>query len=103
MKKMNVILMITMFILGMGLVSASTAAVVYVRKAPPARKTVVVKPARPHHDSVWVSGHWGWRNGVHIWVDGKWISSKKGHVWIDGHWKKTAKGWIWVDGHWKKR
>jgi hypothetical protein len=75
---------------------------IIVRVAPPARK-VVVRPAKPHVHSVWISGYWDYRGGRYIWVDGHWVNPKKGHVWVDGHWRKTQRGWIHVPGHWKKR
>ena len=84
-------------------IQAMAARRVYVKKTPPARKVVVVKPVKPHHNNVWVKGHWKWEKNRYTWHDGRWLQPKPGFVWIDGHWKKTKHGYIWVEGHWKKK
>ena len=63
-----------------GMVNMVSAGTVYVRKAPPLRKSIVVKPAKPFYNAVWIKGHWGWRNGMHVWVNGDWVKNKKGKV-----------------------
>ncbi|OGC06233.1 hypothetical protein A2V82_05535 [candidate division KSB1 bacterium RBG_16_48_16] len=81
---------------------AFSGPVVVVKTAPPAAKRVVVRPKSPYKHGVWVSGHWGWRNGKYVWLDGKWVKARTGFVWIDGHWQETPGGWKWIEGHWKK-
>ncbi len=76
-------------------------AAIYVRTAPPAKK-VVVKPAKPYKNAVWVSGHWGVKGGNYVWISGHWTKHRHGCVWVDGYWKKTPKGWVWVKGHWAR-
>jgi len=83
-------------------VQSLSARPVYVKKTPPARK-VVVKPAKPHHNAIWVKGHWSWKKDSYKWVGGHWLKSKPGYIWVDGHWKKTKHGWIRIAGHWKKK
>lgn len=75
---------------------------VYIKVAPPAAKVVVIRPASPWRDGVWVSGYWSWRHDRHVWVDGRWIKPKKGRVWVDGHWNNTPDGWEWIPGRWRK-
>ncbi|MBN1997615.1 YXWGXW repeat-containing protein [candidate division KSB1 bacterium] len=85
-----------------GAVNAYAARVVYVKKAPPAPRVVVKKPACPYKKAVWVNGHWTWKKNQYVWVAGHWVKVKPGYRWIDGHWKKTPHGWIYVKGHWAK-
>lgn len=77
---------------------------VYVKIGPPRLKTVrVVKPAKLYRHSVWVAGHWQYRNGRHLWVSGYWIKKRPGYVYVQPHWKKTRHGYYFVSGHWVKR
>ncbi len=85
-----------------GAANACAGRVVYVTKAPPARKVIITKPARPHVKAVWVKGHWVWKRNRYVWVKGQWKKHKPGYRWIDGHWKKAPRGWIWIKGRWAK-
>ncbi|MCA9735427.1 YXWGXW repeat-containing protein [candidate division KSB1 bacterium] len=75
---------------------------VYVKVNPPSRKVVVVKPEKPHHDSIWINGAWRWTGHKYVWNNGYWPAPRKGFVWISGHWAKAPKGWHWIEGHWKR-
>jgi hypothetical protein len=74
----------------------------YIKVAPPAARVVVVRPACPHKNGVWVEGYWAWKHNRHVWVDGRWVKPKHGRVWVDGHWVNTPHGWEWIKGHWRK-
>ena len=74
---------------------------IYVRIKPPARKVVVVKPARPHRNSVWIGRRWYWNGRKYIWKKGYCTNPRKGFVWVPGHWNHHRRGWHWIEGHWK--
>ena len=42
---------------------------------PPPPERVVVVPAQPYPDAVWVAGHWRWHPWLHR------------YSWVPGHWK----------------
>ena len=71
-------------------------------KAPPRRKGVIIKPAKPYRQAVWLSGHWKWRKARYVWVVGHWVKPRRGYVWVDGHWARRGGRWICVAGHWKR-
>ena len=53
--------------------------------APPPPEKVVVVPARPYPNAVWVPGHWVWRRWGRHWE------------WVPGHWKFRRGGrWVYV-------
>ncbi|KAA3657386.1 MAG: hypothetical protein DWQ10_13385 [Calditrichaeota bacterium] len=99
-NKLAVFVLIFAFTLPMLLQAGSR---IYVKIKPPTRKVVVVKPRKPHTNSVWVSGRWQWNGRKYVWHKGHWVSPRKGFVWIDGHWVKNRKGWYWIGGHWKSK
>lgn len=78
------------------------ARTVYVVKAPPAPKVIVVKTPAPHINDAWVNGYWRWHGGRYVWVNGYWVKPRRGHIWIQGHWAKRPRGWIWVEGYWRR-
>ena len=87
---------------GLSLMSASgcrTRAVVTTRPEPPA--AVVVRPAAPHANYVWIDGEWVWRGGRYTYVNGYWAPPRSGHVWVSGHWVQRGRGWTWEKGHWR--
>ncbi|MEQ8747307.1 YXWGXW repeat-containing protein [Pyruvatibacter sp.] len=45
---------------------------VVVRVAPPVRRVVTVRPARPSAFAVWTDGYWRWNGARHVWVAGHW-------------------------------
>ncbi|HOH07117.1 MAG TPA: YXWGXW repeat-containing protein [bacterium] len=62
---------------------------VYIRIGPPAAR-IVVRPASPWRDGIWIDGYWGWEHGRHVWIDGRWARPVRGHFWVDGRWVHTA-------------
>ena len=103
MKKFKLVLTVAALLSAMLFPEFAQAGVrVYVRVAPPAPKTVVVK-SRPHRPgAVWVAGYWKWNGKRHVWIEGRYIDPWPGYVWMPGHWVHSKRGWYWVDGHWKK-
>lgn len=103
MLKYKSILMMTVllgFILSVN--SDSRALTIYVKKAPPARKVIVVKTPAPYANGIWIQGRWKWNGNKYVWVNGYWVKPRYGHVWVPGHWVKTRRGWHWRSGHWKR-
>lgn len=65
--------------------SLKAQVIVKVKPAPPA--TVVIKPAVPSPDMVWIDGHWKWNKRLkqYEWGSGYWVKPRKGYMWIPGH------------------
>lgn len=76
---------------------APSAVIVAERPAPP----VIVRPAPPRPDYVWVEGEWIVRGGRYTWQNGYWVRPRYGRVWESGHWERTRGGWYWQRGHWR--
>lgn len=74
---------------------------VVVRVAPPTRRVVTVRPARPNARAVWTDGYWRWNGRKHVWVGGRWVSNPKG-TWVAGRWEKRPGGYVWIDGRWRR-
>ena len=72
-----------------------------VRTPPPPPRTEVRPPA-PHHEAVWIQGHWQHRHGEYVWEPGHWERAPRaGVAWVPGHWRDTPRGWVWTPGHWR--
>jgi len=73
---------------------------VYVREQP--ATPVIVRPAAPAPDHLWVEHEWVVRNGVYVHVPGYWAVPPRGRVkWVPGRWKNASgHGYYWVPGHW---
>lgn len=82
---------------------SANSRVIYVRKAPPARKRGIVKPAKPKYKVLWVDGNRYWDGKAYIWKNGGWVNARKNQKRVLGHLKKSPRGHIWIDGHWKRR
>lgn len=74
---------------------------VVVRVAPPTRRVVTVRPARPNARAVWTDGYWRWNGRKHVWVGGRWVSNPKG-TWVAGRWDKRPGGYVWIAGRWRR-
>lgn len=80
--------------------STSNAQVrVFVRTRPV--EPVIVRPAPPDRQSVWIGGEWAWRGGRYEYVRPHYERIRRGHVWVGGHWKEVRGGSAWVPGHWR--
>lgn len=78
-----------------------TQADVVVRVAPPTRRVVTTRPARPNARAVWTDGYWRWNGRKHVWVGGRWVSNPKG-TWVAGRWDKRPGGYVWIAGRWRR-
>ncbi len=92
----------TLFImLAIGFSHAANAQRIFV-KVQPAPRAVVVRPAAPHPNYVWVDGEYIPRGGTYVYREGYWAAPRAGWVWIPGHWVSDRRGWYWVRGHWRR-
>lgn len=75
----------------------------YVKVCPVRPNVVVVRPACPSPQHIWVDGDWIWNQQAnqYLYSEGRWVLAVAGAVWIPGHWKNNAYGWHWVKGHWR--
>lgn len=74
---------------------------VVVGVAPPTRRVVTVRPARPNARAVWTDGYWRWNGAKHVWVGGRWVSDPRG-TWVAGRWVKRSGGYVWIAGRWRR-
>lgn len=72
---------------------------VFVRTRPV--EPVIVRPALPDRESVWIGGEWVWRGGRYEYVRPHYEHIRRGHVWVGGHWRRVRGGEAWVPGHWR--
>jgi hypothetical protein len=93
-----------MFFLLMLTFSLKGNAQVFVKIRPIRPAVVVVKPACPGPNHIWVDGDWRWnpKRNEYVWVDGYWLAPKPGRNWIAGEWIEGPEGHKWVPGHWVK-
>ena len=62
---------------------------------------VVVRPAQPGSNYIWIDGDWYSSSGKYYRREGHWVVVKPGRNWENGHWIKGRRGWYWVGGHWR--
>jgi hypothetical protein len=62
---------------------------------------VIVRPAAPYVDAVWIPGEWRWEGHEYVYVRPHYEHLRRGHVWIPGHWRDVRGGSVWVAGHWR--
>lgn len=95
---MKKLIVISTLVLSMaGSWGCRTSAVVKTQPEPPA---VVVRPASPHPDYIWIDNEWIWSGGRYVYKEGYWAPPRTGHVWVGGHWVQRKKGWYWEKGRW---
>ncbi len=75
---------------------------IVVKTKPLRPRVVVVKPAKPGSNYVWIEGHWVVKNHRYVWKKGRWVKARAHQKWLNGHWKKNRRGWVWVPGRWMK-
>jgi hypothetical protein len=86
-------------LLGFG---SAAYAQVYVQVAPPAMRAEVA-PA-PRAGSVWVPGHYEWRNNDYVWISGYWVAERPGYAYVEPRWVQRANGqWYMVGNNWERR
>ena len=73
---------------------------IYVHAQPVA--PVIVRPAPPTPDHIWVEHEWIVRNGEYVHVPGYWaVPPRERARWVPGHWKRHHRhGYYWMPGHW---
>ncbi|HMG94204.1 MAG TPA: YXWGXW repeat-containing protein [Chryseolinea sp.] len=94
MKNLIIITVLTL------ITSCASPSRVVVRETP-APPVVVVRPAPPYQNAVWIGDSWRWRHGRYVYVKPHYIKPRRGMVWVDGHWKNTPRRFVWVKGHWR--
>jgi WXXGXW repeat (2 copies) len=65
---------------------------------------VVVVPASPGPNYVWVDGTWRYSRPkqTYVYKEGYWVvPARPGRNWVSGHWVQTNRGWRYVEGHWR--
>ncbi len=65
---------------------------------------VVVVPASPGPNYVWVDGSWRYNRPTQAYVyrEGYWVvPNRPGRTWVAGQWVQTRRGWRYVEGHWR--
>jgi len=78
----------------------SDAAIGSYRAPPPPH----VEVHDPQPGSVWINGHWSWREGGWRWQSGRYEPERPGEVWEQGAWERRSKsGWYWREGYWRAR
>ena len=97
MKKTLIVIILTIIFL-----SGCAAKTVYIRTAPPNRKTEI-RTERPGPKHFWIEGHWRWnhKKNTYKWIPGHWVKKREGKTWVHGSWKQTPRGWKWVESYWK--
>ena len=71
-----------------------------VTAAPPALQSDVVL-AQPSPESVWIAGHWTWRDTHYLWVSGRWeIPPHSDAVWVAPVCQPQGDGYRFTEGYW---
>lgn len=92
-----------LFLLAVGFSAAANAQRrVFVRVQPVQPKVVVVRPAAPRPDYVWVEGEYVPRGAAYVYRPGRWVAPRTGRVWTPGHWVREHRGSYWVPGYWSR-
>ena len=63
--------------------------------------TVVVRPAAPGSNYVWVDGEWRPRNRTYIYNQGYWSAPRGSRTYRTGTWNQNKRGWYWKRGRWQ--
>lgn len=87
--------------LAVGFSATTNAQRIYV-KVQPAPRAVVVRPAAPHRNYIWVDGEYVRRGRGYVYREGYWAAPRVGRAWVPGHWIKERRGWYWVPGFWRR-
>ena len=83
-----------------GSVAIPASAQIIVRIAPPPPRAESV-PA-PRRGSIWVPGHWDWRNPQHVWVGGTWVRERRGYSYNQPQWVERNGRWQMTRGNWRR-
>jgi hypothetical protein len=72
----------------------------FVPTAPPEAPVEVAAETAPNDNSVFVPGHFEYKQSQYTWNPGKWIPNYPNWVWIPAHWVWTPCGYVFVPGYW---
>ena len=78
--------------------------VIYVEEAPPPPpRVVVVRPACPSPDYIWVEGYYERRGSRYGWVEPRWVRPpSRGAAWRPGYHHVDPRGRrVWTRGRWR--
>ncbi|MCB9591454.1 MAG: YXWGXW repeat-containing protein [Sandaracinaceae bacterium] len=83
-------------------VYARSSGTVYVQSAPPPPPAtrVVVRPAAPYSNAVWVEGHYQWNGAQYVWVPGHYVQQRAGYTFVQPRWVNQGGRYVYVDGGW---
>ena len=101
MKKKLVKWLFVIAILFSGSFSASSQIIVKIRPRAP----VIVRPAQPSREHVWIDEEWEPNGGNYRYSGGHWEAPPHpGYMWRPGHWRHHGhRGDEWVRGGWRRR
>jgi hypothetical protein len=99
MKKKSIKLLLLFIVLFTVSFSASSQVYVKIRPVVP----IVVRPAQPSRDQVWINEEWEPNGGEYRYVGGHWASPPhQGYRRRSGHWQHSRHGEMWVQGGWRR-
>lgn len=82
-------------------VYARSSGTVYVQTAPPPPPAqVVVRPAAPYANAVWVEGHYQWDGYQYVWVPGHYVQGRAGYAFVQPRWVNQGGRYTYVSGGW---
>ncbi|MEP6514041.1 MAG: YXWGXW repeat-containing protein [Parafilimonas sp.] len=98
--KKNIVKYLLAVTLLFGFSELTYAQKIYVKVQPTA--PVVVRPAAPAPNRVWIDGEWVAGNRNYEWKEGYWEAPRSGYIWVPGHWVGRRRGSYWVPGRWRR-
>lgn len=96
-KNFNRIVLAVLLIVG-STVAANAQVIVKVQPRIP----VVVRPAAPGPNYVWIDGGWVIRGGHYVYTNGYWTRPRHGYHYTKGYWNHSHGGYGWVPGRWSR-
>jgi hypothetical protein len=79
---------------------ASLQTLQYMAEKPPDSLDNGPSVPAPDDNSLWVAGHWEWRDGQFVWRPGYWADGQQGMVWNPADYYYTPSGYIYNTGYW---
>ncbi|MGP8215216.1 MAG: YXWGXW repeat-containing protein [Bacteroidia bacterium] len=100
MKKLTVLSIVALSLLGMTKIDAQVGVSVQISTAPP-EIPVYVQPMCPIEGYMWSPGYWAYGTYGYYWVPGVWISPPTvGYLWTPGYWGFNGGIYAWNGGYW---
>jgi hypothetical protein len=72
----------------------------YLQEKPPDSLENGPSVPAPDDNSLWVAGHWEWRDGQFVWRPGYWADGQPGMVWNQPDYYYTPSGYVYNTGYW---